>query len=231
MFPTNQYYYTSYPCLYPCLNFNFDSSQRNRFTHEEDEHLKRLVSLHNPPNWNEIAKYMRNRSARQCRERYNNYLRPELTNGTWTPEENDLLNQLYEKYGPKWSLIAQNFIGRSAVNIKNHHSSLVSQMSVKNRSNKFFKAKPTDFAKSTPDFLSSNIDCKPENNSMIASISSEKVADVFENKSENENEKNSPKSPEKEGGNDENMFINFNFEQDELYSIQLSMNNDDLIVF
>lgn len=237
MFPTGQYYYTSFPCLYPCPAFNFEVSQRNRFTHDEDEHLKRLVSLHNPPNWNEIAKYMRNRSPRQCRERYNNYLRPDLINGVWTEEEDILLNQLFEKHGPKWSLISQSFNGRSAVNIKNHHSSIVSQMSVKDRSNRFFKTKSSDFIKSTPDFFKANLETQPMGscpiqNSIIASVSSEEVSKVDEEpKVEVKNQTVVQKPKEKEDKNEENMFMNFNFDQDEIYSIQLSMNNDDLIVF
>lgn len=112
-----------------------EPAHRNRFTKAEDERLKQLLTIRNPPNWNEIAHYMNNRTSRQCRERYNNYLRPNIINGQWTKEEDDLLNQLYEKFGPKWSLISQSFTSRSAVNIKNHHSTLVSQANIKNRQN------------------------------------------------------------------------------------------------
>lgn len=115
---------------------NSEASQRSRFTKDEDEKLRQLVSFHDPPNWNEISKHMKNRTARQCRERYANYLRPNLINGPWTQEEDDLLKELYEQYGPKWSFISQSFKSRSSVNIKNHHSSLISQKTNKERSSR-----------------------------------------------------------------------------------------------
>ncbi|KAK8888491.1 hypothetical protein M9Y10_039570 [Tritrichomonas musculus] len=237
LFPTSQYYYTSYPCLFPCHPCNLETSQRNRFTHEEDENLKRLVSFQDPPNWNEIARFMRHRTPRQCRERYNNYLRPDLVNGSWTPEEDELLNRLYEKYGPKWSLIAQSFKGRSAVNIKNHHSSLVSQMSVKNRSNRFVKTKSTsDFATDIP--APQQFGWHPIQQHFASSVPSEQIElidkpKVEEVKIEKEQLNANSNNEEKHEENEDNMFSNFNFEQDELFSnsLQLSMPNDDIIVF
>ena len=106
-----------------------ESPQRSRFTKEEDHLLKLLVSAQPQPKWSEIAKNFQNRTARQCRERYNNYLRPDLINGPWTKEEDDLLIELFERHGPKWSLISQSFNSRSSVNVKNHHSSLINQLS------------------------------------------------------------------------------------------------------
>lgn len=110
-----------------------ESGLRIRFTKEEDERLKQLVSLYDSPNWADISKYMVPRSPRQCRERYNNYLRPNLINGKWTKEEDKLLNDLFQQYGPKWSLISQSFKSRSPVNVKNHYSSLLAQMAMKER--------------------------------------------------------------------------------------------------
>lgn len=110
-----------------------ENCQRSRFSKEEDELLKMLVNSQSQPKWSEIAQHFHNRTARQCRERYNNYLRPDLINGPWTVEEDELLIQLYELHGPKWSLISQNFNSRSSVNVKNHYSSLSSQKLMKTR--------------------------------------------------------------------------------------------------
>ena len=118
---------------------NSEASQRSRFTKEEDELLKKLMNSQSQPKWSEIARFFNNRTARQCRERYNNYLRPEIVNGPWSSEEDYLLVQLFEKYGPKWSLISQNFNARSAVNVKNHYATLSSQ---KNKQNGFNDKSP-----------------------------------------------------------------------------------------
>ena len=112
-------------------NKSNDNVQRSRFSKEEDELLKRLVSSQSHPKWSEIARCLNNRTARQCRERYNNYLRPDLINGPWSIEEENLLIELYERHGPKWSLISQSFNSRSSVNVKNHYSSLISSKSPK----------------------------------------------------------------------------------------------------
>lgn len=114
-----------------------ETSQRFRFTKEEDDLLKKLAQSQSQPKWSEIARCFVNRTARQCRERYNNYLRPEILNGPWSPEEDILLIELFEKYGPKWALISQSFDARSAVNVKNHYSTISSQKKIKrNKVNK-----------------------------------------------------------------------------------------------
>lgn len=113
--------------------------QRSRFTKEEDDLLRDLVEKQNEKvDWSEIASLMNGRTSRQCRDRYTNYLRPQLVNGAWTEEEEKLLEKMYEKYGPQWSRISQYFPNRSDVNIKNHHTCLVKKISkqqkIKNKS-------------------------------------------------------------------------------------------------
>lgn len=210
MFVPNQYFY-SFRQLNAMNVFNSlvcENSQRTRFTKEEDERLRHLVSYQDPPNWNDIARYMHHRTARQCRERYNNYLRPTLVNGPWSEEENFLLTSLYEKYGPKWSLIAQSFNGRSAVNVKNHHSSLVSQSMVKNRSNRVIQSQEKQ---KIDNFITNN-----ENDSRIAN--QEKSSKV-------ENKQND--GHENEEHSFDNMFANFQNEEDFLWSSSLVPSADD----
>lgn len=130
MFVPTQYYF---PCdtFAPIASPKVETQQRSRFTKAEDELLKKLAESQNNPKWNEIALYLKGRTARQCRERYNNYLRPDLINGPWTPEEDELLIGLYEMHGPKWALISRSFESRSPVNVKNRHSTLVSRTAQK----------------------------------------------------------------------------------------------------
>lgn len=97
---------------------------RQMFSPDEDERLKELVNQLGTNNWKLVAKAMPNRSTRQCRERYKNYLSPTLTNSPWTKEEDELLRAKYAEYGPKWAQLATFFQGRSDVNIKNHWTSL-----------------------------------------------------------------------------------------------------------
>lgn len=108
------------------------AAARHKFTPDEDEKLRSLVLKLGDNDWLTIANEMKPRTARQCRERYKNYLAPQLLNGPWTESENTLLEEKYKEFGPRWAKIAQFFPSRSDVNIKNHWASLSNKL----RSNK-----------------------------------------------------------------------------------------------
>ena len=68
---------------------------------------------------------MPNRTPRQCRERYLNYLLEKTKKGNWTKEEDELIMNLYEKFGPKWAKMTSYFEERSNIDIKNRYSALL----------------------------------------------------------------------------------------------------------
>jgi hypothetical protein len=77
---------------------------------------------------------------RQCRERYQNYLNPELRNDSWTLEEDTLLENKCDELGPKWSRIAKFFENRSDNALRNrwmmlnrHHSKSINECGNANR--------------------------------------------------------------------------------------------------
>lgn len=102
-------------------------ASRQKFSASEDEQLKNLVAELGESNWNEVANRLGTRTARQCRERFKNYLSPSIKNDPWTKEDDLKLQQKYEEYGPKWSIIASFFPSRSDVNIKNHWTRLTNK--------------------------------------------------------------------------------------------------------
>jgi hypothetical protein len=55
------------------------------------------------------------------------YMSPGLNLSPWTPEENAQLVEKFEVYGPQWSILKSFFINRSAINVKNHWTTLISQ--------------------------------------------------------------------------------------------------------
>lgn len=106
------------------------STSRRKFTEEEDKLLSKLVSEMGPRKWDQIAKKMpNNRTARQCRDRYSNYLIPGFFNGEWSKEEDELLYKKYQEYGPKWAVIKEYFTNRSPNAIKNRWNYFVSRSS------------------------------------------------------------------------------------------------------
>lgn len=91
---------------------------KSKFTDEEDAILRELVEQYGESDWHVIAGHMNGRNARQCRERWRNYLCPDVENGPWTEVEDKLLDEKYALYGPKWKLIATFFRARTDINVK-----------------------------------------------------------------------------------------------------------------
>lgn len=100
------------------------AAPRTKFSPEEDNTLIDLVESMDPVDWKLVADAMGNRTARQCRERYQNYLAPNVAVKEWTKEEDEKLLTQYKIHGPHWSLIRSVFPGRSCVNIKNRWAKL-----------------------------------------------------------------------------------------------------------
>ena len=90
--------------------------------------LGNLVNSLGTEHWEIIAQYLAGRSPRACRERWKLFLHPGITNGPWSHEEDNLLIQLVNNYGPKWKKISVFFKGRSECNIKNRWRCHLMQM-------------------------------------------------------------------------------------------------------
>ncbi|XP_068454566.1 v-myb avian myeloblastosis viral oncogene homolog-like 2a isoform X2 [Clinocottus analis] len=84
-----------------------------KWTQEEDENLKILVSNFGKKDWKNIASFLPGRTDFQCIHRWRKYLDPDLVKGFWTKEEDEKITELVGKYGTKrWSVIAGNLKGR-----------------------------------------------------------------------------------------------------------------------
>jgi hypothetical protein len=106
-------------CLSHASNTLSNSFGRLKFTPEDDERLANLIRQHGSKDWFVIAMIMGNRNARQCRDRYNNYLNPGLHHGEWTHEEDELLRAKHKEYGAKWHKISAFFVNRSDIGLRN----------------------------------------------------------------------------------------------------------------
>ena len=101
---------------------------KQKFTKEEDEILRKQVQIHGEKHWNSVASFLQGRTAKQCRERWKNYLSPEVSNSEWTQEEDLLLYNLIKKLGKKWSQLATYFKTRTDVMLKNRWALLNRQI-------------------------------------------------------------------------------------------------------
>jgi hypothetical protein len=95
------------------------NSRRRIFNPDEDHILSGLVESRAYNNWSEIAQHMPGRTARQCRDRWTNYLAPAISFDPWRPEEDDLIIQKVNEIGTKWATIAKFANGRTGNALKN----------------------------------------------------------------------------------------------------------------
>jgi hypothetical protein len=89
------------------------------FKPEEDARLIQIMTTMPFLSWDSVAGNFTDRTARQCRERWLNYLCPQVRTGPWTNEEDVMLIAMLNQHGRSWSLIRRLFNGRSENDIKN----------------------------------------------------------------------------------------------------------------
>jgi len=127
--------------------FNKNKQKRKRWSKAEDARLTELVNQYlvtNPvttidndydrpvvgsnlggPNifsrrikWSKISDEVGGRSGKQCRDRWINYLDPNLVQSVWTEEEDTKLLHLASSHAKQWAFISRALPGRSQNQIK-----------------------------------------------------------------------------------------------------------------
>ena len=102
---------------------------------EEDSTLKDLLKK-GIEKWGQIAnllnkefhKGLKIRSGKQCKERWNNYINPEINRGPWEIDEDILLLENYKVHGNKWSMISKGISNRTESAVKNRIKSLLNKI-------------------------------------------------------------------------------------------------------
>ena len=205
------------------MQHNLKTKGRSMFSKEEDNKLKSLVSIFGEDNWSGISHLMEGRSLRQCKERWMYHLSPSIRHDEWTMEEDILLLNKYNEFGPRWKLINAFFNGRTDAMIKNRfnkikrhekkHLKLQEKKEIfqllKESSNKQRDTKTIDTKEYEDELVSEKLDDRANND------------DRIENDGFIDNEKRSnDKGEEMEtnsGNNSANSFIDYEAEIEQIY--------------
>ena len=119
-------------------------SKHGRWSSEEDIRLSEIIPRLGTQSWVDIAKELVDamkthhgqdpkgpqRTCKQCRQRWTNFLDPTVRRAQWTKEEDDKILEMVKLYGHKWSDISRQLSGRSEALVKNRWYSSVRKLAV-----------------------------------------------------------------------------------------------------
>lgn len=121
-FPANTCYPSQNNSNIPSENSSKNKKfySRTRFSPLEDQEIIRLVSIYGQNEWKQISRELKfHRTAKQCKDRYMNYLSPDIQNNEWTKEEDQTLIFNYFMYPNRWQILKEYLYNRSEISIKN----------------------------------------------------------------------------------------------------------------
>lgn len=121
------------------------NKNRRRWTEEEDLAVIKHVTLQQQSgeeiDFKEVASHVVGRTAKQCRERYENSLRPNVRRGDWESSEVLELVHLIKEHGQNWSVIRERFKSRTYNGIKKKGRKILGEILDRACVSKGFKGK------------------------------------------------------------------------------------------
>jgi hypothetical protein len=123
----------------------------------EDLMIISFVLQYDESKLGDVVQYLPNRTIRQIRERYKNYLQKDVDLSPFTKEEDYKLIQLVAEKGNRWTEISNSFPRRTDVKLKNRYALLKRRNFSMTYETDDIKAQDKEAIEPVEDLMSSNI--------------------------------------------------------------------------
>jgi len=117
-------------CMYKWGMARIPKTKKSAWCEEENVCLLAIIQRRGAKDWRSIADELNlmgtyKRKPKQCRERWHNFLNPEISRDEWSLKDDLFLLERIEEVGKKWSQVAKKLPGRTENSIKNRYNSII----------------------------------------------------------------------------------------------------------